>query len=94
DSDVAAYNSVFLRVPCATSQGSKNVQFGVSGTCPSDTLRQDPKLAALANNGGPTLSMMPAADSPALGIGQSCPATDQRGQARSSSGCDSGSVER
>jgi hypothetical protein len=94
DSDVAAYNSVFLRVPCATSQGAKNVQFGVSGTCPSDTLRQDPKLAALANNGGPTLSLLPASDSPALGIGQSCPATDQRGLPRPANGCDSGSVER
>jgi len=94
DSDVAAYNSVFVRVSCSTSNGSKNVQFPQSGTCPADTVRQDPKLAALANNGGPTQTMLPAADSPVLGIGQSCPATDQRGQPRSASGCDSGAVER
>jgi hypothetical protein len=94
DSDVSAYNSVFVRVSCATSQGMDNVQWPQSGTCPADTLRSDPKLAPLANNGGPTQTMMPAADSPVLGIGQGCPATDQRGQPRSASGCDSGAVER
>jgi hypothetical protein len=38
--------------------------------------------------------MMPAADSPALGLGNGCPATDQRGVARSANGCDAGAVER
>jgi hypothetical protein len=94
DSDVSAYNSVFVGVSCSTSQGSDNVQFPQSGTCPADTLRQDPKLGALADNGGPTRSMLPASDSPVLGIGQSCPATDQRGQPRSATNCDAGSVER
>jgi hypothetical protein len=94
DSDVAAYNSVFLRVSCSTSTGSRNVQFPQSGTCPADTVRQDPGLAALADNGGPTQTLLPAANSPVLGIGQSCPPTDQRGQPRSATGCDSGAVER
>jgi hypothetical protein len=94
DSDVSANNSVFVNVSCGTTQGSHNVQFPQSGTCPGDTIRQDPKLGALADNGGPTRTMLPASDSPVLGIGQSCPATDQRGQPRTSSNCDSGAVER
>jgi hypothetical protein len=94
DSDVAVHNSVFVDVACATTSGSNNVQWPQSGTCPAGTLFQDPKLGALADNGGPTHTMLPAADSAVLGIGQDCPATDQRGQPRSSSGCDAGAVER
>jgi hypothetical protein len=94
DSDVSAYNSVFVRVSCSTSQGAGNVQSPQSGTCPANTIFADPKLAALADNGGPTQTMMPAADSPVLGIGRNCPTTDQRGQPRSTSTCDSGAVER
>jgi hypothetical protein len=94
DSDIRADNSVFIGVSCATSQGSHNVQWPQSGTCPGDTLHQDAKLGALADNGGPTRSMMPASDSPVLGIGEECPATDQRGEPRTASGCDAGAVER
>jgi hypothetical protein len=94
DSDITADNSVFVNVSCATTKGSHNVQWPQSGTCPADTIRQDAKLGPLADNGGPTMSVMPASDSPVLGIGQACPATDQRGQTRSASGCDSGAVER
>jgi Right handed beta helix region len=53
----------------------------------------DPALATLADNGGPTLTMLPAATSPAAGIGTACPATDQRGEARKSTGCTAGAVE-
>jgi hypothetical protein len=94
DSDMTVYNSVFVRVSCGTSRGADNVQWPQSGTCPADTVRADPRLAPLANNGGPTLTMMPPADSPVLGAGASCPTTDQRGQPRPQNGCDSGAVER
>jgi hypothetical protein len=92
--NITAYNSVFVRASCETANGTKNVQWPQSGTCPADTVRADPKLAALADNGGPTLTMMPAADSSVLGIGTACPATDQRGQPRAATGCDTGAVER
>lgn len=41
----------------------------------------DPRLAALADNGGPTLTRLPAGDSPAIGRGTAVdlPAYDQRG---------------
>lgn len=61
------------------------------------------KLGALADNGGPTLTRMPAADSPAVDAGTStgCPAADQRGITRPRDGdadgtavCDVGAVER
>ena len=44
----------------------------------------DPQLTALANNGGPTLTMSPLASSPAIGFGDpaGAPATDQRGYYR------------
>jgi hypothetical protein len=44
----------------------------------------NPQLGALANNGGPTQTMLPNGNSPALGAGSTtgAPATDQRGFAR------------
>jgi Ca2+-binding RTX toxin-like protein len=45
----------------------------------SDITGVDPKLAALASNGGPTLTQALAADSPALDKGSSGVAVDQRG---------------
>jgi hypothetical protein len=53
----------------------------------------DPALGALASNGGPTMTAMPAAGSPAIGAGKSCPATDQRGKPRPANGCTAGAVE-
>lgn len=56
-------------------------------------------LGALAANGGPTLTHMPQPGSPAIdrGVLAGCPATDQRGVARSGPGrgttCDVGAVE-
>lgn len=59
----------------------------------------DPQLAALANNGGPTQTRLPAATSPAVNAGNAAfappPATDQRGLPRVANGrIDIGSVER
>jgi CSLREA domain-containing protein len=62
----------------------------------------DPLLGPLADNGGPTLTHLPADGSPAIDAGNpaDCPATDQRGVARPADGdgdgaavCDIGSAE-
>jgi hypothetical protein len=84
-----------------TATGSNNLQFpqnhvngGAPDTeCVAGITFADPKLGAIGDNGGPTPTLLPQAGSPALGIGQSCPATDQRGVTRPSSGCTSGAVE-
>jgi hypothetical protein len=94
DPDVALYNSLFVNVSCESSTGANNLQWPESGTCPSDTVFADPQLDELGDHGGPTLTLLPAEDSPALGIGSDCPGTDQRGQPRPPSGCDAGAVER
>jgi len=62
----------------------------------------DPKLGALADNGGPTLTHALAADSPAIDTARAgaCPAADQRGIQRlndgngdGTAGCDVGAYE-
>jgi CSLREA domain-containing protein/uncharacterized repeat protein (TIGR01451 family) len=66
-------------------------------TATGDLQNTAPKLGLLGDNGGPTLTEMPALDSPALnaGLATKCPATDQRGIARPQDGvCDIGAVER
>ena len=53
-------------------------------------------LGVLADNGGPTLTHLLEAGSPAIDAanGAVCPATDQRGVARpQGAGCDVGAVE-
>ena len=55
---------------------------------------QDPLLQALADNGGPTLTMALSAASPAIDNGAAgCPATDQRGELRDDEQCDIGAYE-
>lgn len=56
----------------------------------------NPLLGALADNGGPTLTRLPGAGSPAIdSYATGCPATDQRGIARpQGANCDSGAVEQ
>ena len=53
-------------------------------TSQSDILGKDPQLGPLANNGGPTQTMLPATTSPAIdqGHAKSGLATDQRGDPR------------
>lgn len=92
-----------------------DVSFSVIGQAPDDgsnfspdavttsLLGEDPELGALADNGGPTRTHLPAATSPALnvvtgtgGCGTSF-SLDQRGEDRPEPGgslCDAGSVER
>ena len=70
------------------------------GTCkftaPSSLNNTDPRLAPLADNGGPTKTMALLEDSPAVDTGSltDCPATDQRGVPRPvGARCDIGAFE-
>ena len=70
------------------------LELGVS--CGFD-LNADPKVAALADNGGPTKTMALTAGSPAIDAADDvfCPASDQRGVARPQGPhCDIGAYER
>lgn len=95
--------------PGATIGGGHNLedtspsQCGLSETR-GDLIGQDPVLGALADHGGPTGTLLPAASSPVIGAGGECtdpsadPATplavDQRGEPRPSGRpCDIGSVQ-
>lgn len=64
------------------------------GSC-SPLLTGDPRLDALADNGGPTETHALLPDSPAIDAGDpaTCPATDQRGEARDDWACDIGAFE-
>lgn len=55
----------------------------------------DPKLTALRDNGGATLTLGPAADSPLINLANPsrCLAQDQRGIDRDDGDCDTGAVE-
>ncbi len=68
----------------------------ISGTTVGNITGQDPQLGPLQNNGGSTLTQLPAKDSPAIDHGDNtaCPAIDQRGFRRPNGGsCDIGAVE-
>ena len=85
----------------SSSTGSHNLQWpmthsvcaSVDVACTPGTVFSNPQLGVLGGNGGPTQTAAPLPGSPAVGIGQNCPATDQRGIARPSSGCTAGAVE-
>jgi hypothetical protein len=83
---------------CATSTPSSpaNVVLPGNTSCPGTRIAGDPRLGALADNGGPVPTMSLGAGSPAIDalIGVPCPATDARGQVRPRfAGCDAGAVE-
>lgn len=60
----------------------------------SDITGVDPMLAALADEGGPTATMLPSSASAVLGAGVCALASDQRGRPRSAApSCDIGAVE-
>jgi hypothetical protein len=80
------------------SSGSTAFTNGVNGDqVGSAASRLDPKLGALATNGGPTQTHAPLAGSPAIDAGPLAPcptAADQRGVARPQGlRCDIGAVE-
>ena len=65
-------------------------------TATGDQASVDALLGPLADNGGSTLTLLPAAGSPAIdaALAGACPATDQRGVTRpQGAGCDVGAVE-
>jgi hypothetical protein len=72
--------------------GGGNLQFPGGALCTDAPLIADPALGALADNGGPTQTMLPTASSPAVGLGTECPPTDQRGEPRGEP-CTAGAVE-
>jgi hypothetical protein len=79
--------------------------FSSGGFDPTDLLNMNPGLGGLADNGGPTLTQLPNANSPVLGAGgttlngfssilSAMPLTDQRGYSRTSGGkVDIGAVQ-
>ncbi|TWT42323.1 hypothetical protein RAS1_34540 [Phycisphaerae bacterium RAS1] len=80
-----------------TSQGfniSDDGSCGLNGS--GDLADTDPLLGELADNGGPTRTHLPTAESPAIdgGDDDNCQGTDQRGIMRpQQQGCDVGAVE-
>jgi uncharacterized repeat protein (TIGR01451 family) len=60
---------------------------------PTDLLNTDPKLGALANNGGPTKTHALLVGSAAIDAAAMCPAKDQRGLLRPAA-CDIGAYEQ
>jgi hypothetical protein len=59
-----------------------------------DRSRVDPRLASLADNGGPTDTIALLAGSPAIDAGDACPGSDQRGASRAQGmACDAGALE-
>jgi hypothetical protein len=71
---------------------SSDASCGFTGT--GDKQSVNPLLVALANNGGPTLTMALLAGSPAIDTGSCVNATDQRGNARPNGAtCDIGAFE-
>ncbi len=84
----------------AVTNGGNNIQFtsknASSNECGSGIQFVDPKLGALANNGGTTQTMALLTGSPAINTGNNatCPTTDQRGITRPQGGiCDIGAFE-
>jgi hypothetical protein len=72
--------------------GTSNLQWPSGSSCTTMPLVADPMLGALADNGGDSETLMPAATSPARGIATNCPPTDQRGNPRPEP-CTAGAVE-
>jgi hypothetical protein len=104
---VLVQNSAATEPTCAfgggatvTSEGH-NVQDGNDPNCnfspTADKVNTNPQLGPLADNGGPTSTLLPAAGSPLIDAGDAgnCTTADQRGVPRPQrAGCDIGAVER
>jgi hypothetical protein len=78
-----------IQYPVARAGGGSD---SPGALCTPTVLVADPSLGVLQDNGGTTETMLPAAHSPAIGIGAHCPPTDQRGATRVSA-CTAGAVE-
>jgi parallel beta-helix repeat protein len=106
DNSIVANNTAGTDNDLGDSEGTFDLSFNLvesPGTADindngGNVLNQDPQLGALQNNGGPTLTHLPAFTSPAVNAGDPAftppPATDQRGNARVVGGrIDMGAVE-
>ena len=71
----------------------RNAQDASDVNCVAAPLLANPLVVALGDYGGPTFTIGLSEGSPARGLGVNCPATDQRGVARPSAGCDSGAYQ-
>ncbi len=98
--DNAAGNPWGQAMSCSETGGGDHVLVwlsasadGGSDSCIASVIVADPVLAAPADNGGDTPTMLPGAQSGALGVGADCEATDQRGKPRNTAACDLGAVE-
>jgi hypothetical protein len=91
---VIANNTAMYNPTCDTKRtdGSGNLQWPSGSLCTAAPMIADPMLGSLADNGGTTQTMLPAAGSPARGLGTGCPPTDQRGNPRGNP-CTAGAVE-
>jgi hypothetical protein len=89
-----ANNTAMYRPSCDVSHGASagDLQWPDGSLCTDAPLVADPMLGTLGDNGGDSQTMLPAAGSPARGIGASCPPTDQRGNPRGAT-CTAGAVE-
>ncbi len=87
-------NSAQYSPVCSSSHadGGGNLQWPGATPCVPGIAVADPRLGPLGDGGGPTETMLPAADGPARRRGTGCPATDQRGRPRASP-CTAGAVE-
>jgi len=86
---------VTLSASYSLFSSSSSVSPALSGS--SLIFGEDPLLGSLADNGGPTQTMLPAAGSPVIGTANpvGAPSTDQRGFARTTNGlADMGAVQR
>ena len=96
----SAHNPWGLAMTCnSKGTGAHVIQWlatsrDTSQPCISGATAANPHLAAPAANGGPTPTMMPAANSPVVHAGSRCEAQDQRGASRNASVCDLGAVQR
>ncbi|MBX3226345.1 MAG: hypothetical protein KIT84_42820 [Labilithrix sp.] len=81
----------------ASANGSDNLQWPATNkgnndlACVTAIQRADPKMGPLS--GTDMLTTTPQAGSPALGLGKSCPPTDQLGNPRKPEGCTAGAIE-
>ena len=91
---IVANNTAMYTPTCdqKRSDGSGNLQWPSGSLCTASPLIADPLLGPLADNGGDSETMMPAAGSPARGIATGCPPIDQLGHTRPEP-CTAGAVE-
>ena len=98
DSDLAGSlqlrNGLLVDSSCdRTFGGDHNLQWPSGSACAQGTTFADPALGELGDHGGPTPTVVPSSAGPAVGHGTDCPATDQRGESRSTASCAAGAVE-